>query len=109
MTTDQLIGNPVGTELVGSVMQEVIAAAQAVGVRLGPELIEQKLQQTRTMGAYRSSMQIDRQQRRPMEIEAIVGNPLRAAQSARIAVPRLEMLYRTLRLIEDAFAAGGGR
>ena len=56
-----------------------IAAAAGVGISLQNEIIEEKIRYTHIMGAYLTSMQIDRRLNRPMEIEAILGNPLKAA------------------------------
>jgi 2-dehydropantoate 2-reductase len=43
-------------------------------------------------------MQIDRQEGRPVEVEAMLGEPMRRAQAAGVSVPRLEMLYRMVSL-----------
>ena len=51
------------------------------------------------MGPYRTSMQIDRQERRPMEIEAIFGQPLQVAQRAGVPTPHLQMLCRLLSVL----------
>jgi 2-dehydropantoate 2-reductase len=98
-TTDRLLVDEHGAGLVADLMREVIAAAAACGVQLPGDMVETKIAQTRTMGAYRTSMQIDRQLGRPMEVQAIFGNPLAAAQGRGVPAPRLEMLTRALRLI----------
>jgi len=98
-STDQLINNEAGLTLVRGLMAEVIAAAKGAGVALPQNLIETKIVQTRSMGAYRSSMQIDRQMGRPLEAEAILGQPVKIAQSARISVPQMAMLYRMALLL----------
>ena len=100
-TTDLLLSLPEGEALVRSLMEEVIAAARATGVELPRSLIQAKIDQTRGMGAYKTSMHLDFLSGRPMEIEAIFGYPMRAAQAADEPVPRLESLYRMLKL-QDA-------
>lgn len=102
-TTDLLLRLPEGKTLVRSLMEEVIAAARATGVELPRSLIQAKIDQTRGMGAYKTSMHLDFLSGRPMEIEAIFGYPMRAAQAAGEPVPRLEALYRMLKL-QDAHA-----
>jgi 2-dehydropantoate 2-reductase len=97
-TTDLLIGSPAGEALVRDVMGEVLAAARAVGVELPASLVQAKIDQTRGMGAYKTSMHLDMQAGRAMEIDAIFGVPVRTARAAGAAVPRLEMLERLLRL-----------
>ena len=78
-------------------MDEVIAAAAADGVALNPALAGDMMNKTTTMGAYRSSMQIDFEAGRPLEVEAILGEPLRRARRAGIKVPTMELLYGIVR------------
>ena len=99
-TTDRLLGSDAGLALVRGLMAEVVAAARADGAMLEDAVIEQKIAATTTMGGYRSSMQVDRQLGRPMEVEAIFGEPLRRARAAGVPTPRLEMLYHALRLLD---------
>ncbi len=54
--------------------------AQASGHPQSPNLVEQMLATTKTMRAYKTSMALDYENGRPMEIEAIVGNTVRAAR-----------------------------
>ena len=69
--------------------------------------MDQKVKATTTMGGYRSSMQVDRQERRAMEVEAILGNPMRAARAAGVSVPKLETLYRLVWLVDRANTTPG--
>jgi 2-dehydropantoate 2-reductase len=101
--TDILIGTEAGLTLVTGLMAEVIeAAAAAGGIHFPPDMIERKINHTKSMGAYRTSMQIDRQEGRELEIEAILGEPLRAADSAGVRTPSLRMLYHLARLAKDS-------
>ena len=102
LTTDRLIDTECGVRLVIGLMQEVIDAASAQGLVMPPDMIERMLRHTRTMGAYRSSMQIDRQERRPLEVEAILGEPLRQARKYGVQTPRLAMLYEMVRMLDTA-------
>jgi 2-dehydropantoate 2-reductase len=98
-STDLLLQR--ASELVRQLMREVIDAAAALEIDFDPALIEEKMRQTLSMGAYKSSMQIDRQMHRPMEIEAIIGKPLAEAARRGVATPALEMLYHLLRAINS--------
>lgn len=102
LTTDQLIGTEEGRRLVADLIREVIAAAGAEGVDLPASLAETQIANTTTMGPYRSSMQVDRQEGRPMEVEAILGEPLRRAKAKGVAVPILEGLYRAALAVDAA-------
>jgi 2-dehydropantoate 2-reductase len=92
-TTDKLIATANGRQVVTSLMLEIIAVAAALSIRLPDDLPRIKIEHTVTMGPYKTSMQIDKQQHRAMEIEAILGKPLRTAKAAGIATPYLTMLY----------------
>lgn len=114
LTTDRLIASPAGVQLVSAIMQEVIDAARGLGLKLPPDMVERQLRNTRTMGAYRSSMQIDREAGRPLEVEAILGEPLRQAAAAGVPTPHIQMLYRLVKLIDPSPASAlhhnaGGR
>ncbi|HUB26512.1 MAG TPA: 2-dehydropantoate 2-reductase [Tepidisphaeraceae bacterium] len=98
-TTDLLIGTPEGEALVRSLMAEVIATAERLDLHYPADLADQKIANTRTMGAYRTSMQIDRQQGRPLEIDSILRRPLEIALSNNVAAPCLQTLYRMASLL----------
>lgn len=102
LTTDRLIGTDEGRRLVADLIREVIAAARADGVELPSSLVDTQITNTTTMGPYRSSMQVDRQEGRPMEVEAILGEPLRRAQARGVKAPILESLYRAARVVDAA-------
>lgn len=102
LATDRLLGASAGRNLVMSLMREVIAIAAADGVHLPPDVIDRNLTNTRSMGAYQSSTQVDRRHGRALEVEAIFGEPLRRAKSLNIATPNLEMLYEMVRLVDPA-------
>jgi len=99
MTTDQLIGSEQGLSLVRKLCEEVIAICQPLNIQFNLNIIEEKIRHTRTMGAYKTSMQIDRQMGRPMEIEAIIGRPLEEARRYSVTTSYLAMLHSMLSLI----------
>jgi 2-dehydropantoate 2-reductase len=100
--TDKLIATDAGTGLVREIMTEVVAGACACGVNLPKGLVEQQIERTRSMGAYRTSMQIDRQLGRPIEVEAIFGEPLKAASKAGVEMPLVRTIYRMLQVLSGA-------
>lgn len=95
--TDRIMAVPETAALAERLMQEVRTAADGCGSQIEEQLVTKLLDDTRKMVPYASSMLLDYQQGRPMEVEAIFGNPLRAAQAAGVAVPRIEMLYQQLK------------
>lgn len=115
-TTTAMMANPDTRQLVADLMAEVVAAANGCVQRLPPpspaagdppsvrglnlQVIDTMLENTAKMKPYRTSMKIDYDKKRPLETEAIVGVPLRAAQAAGVDIPRIEMLYRQLKMLE---------
>ena len=87
--------------LVRDLMLEVVAGAKAVrGQDIPPGFVEKMLENTRNMDAYKPSMMIDREMGRPMEVEAIYGEPIRRAEAAGCALPKMRMLYEQLKALE---------
>ncbi len=84
--TDRIMALPETASLAEALMREVQSIAAACGSAIPDSMITKLLDDTRKMVPYASSMLLDYQNRRPMEIEAIFGNPLRAAQAAKVSV-----------------------
>lgn len=97
VTTDAIVTDPVHRARAVALMREVLLAARADGVELEERLVEDNLAQTDSMGAYRPSILVDFLAGRPTEHEAIVGEPLRRAEAAGIAVPRMRELLSEIR------------
>ena len=64
-------------------------------------LAEYQIERTRAMGTYRASTLIDFERRQPLELNALFFEPLRRAQAARIATPRLAALCRLLEQLDQ--------
>lgn len=100
LDTDDMLGTPEGEALVRRAMQEVRAVAGAAGYPLPEELIDQYIEGTRKAPPYKTSMALDYLHRRPMEIEAIIGNAVRAGRREKVEIPTLESLYALLKMVE---------
>jgi len=74
-------------------MEEIIRSAAAQGHQIDVSFIEANLQRTSEMGPYHPSSWIDFAAGRPVEVEAIWGEPLRQARSAGVETPELARLY----------------
>ena len=66
---------------------------------LSPHVITQMLTQTEQMPPYRTSMKLDYDAGRPLEIDAILSKPIRTAQTLGVAVPAMTMLHQQLSFI----------
>lgn len=84
-----------------ALMEEVITAANKCGFPLPAATAIEQVKRTELMGAYKPSTLIDFEAGRPLEIEAIWGEPLRRARKAGAATPRLEELYEKLKTIDS--------
>jgi 2-dehydropantoate 2-reductase len=85
-----------------ALMEEVIAAANKCGFPLSASAALEQIKRTESMGAYKPSTLIDYQAGRPLEIEAIWGEPLRRAASAGASTLQLEKLYAELKALDFA-------
>jgi 2-dehydropantoate 2-reductase len=94
--TDELMADSYARSLVEQLMSEVVAGAAATGRIIGDRIIQQMLNHTEKMTPYRTSMKVDYDEKRPLEIEAIFGNPLRTATAVGVDLPLISILYRQL-------------
>jgi 2-dehydropantoate 2-reductase len=83
-------------------MDEVISIANRCGHVLPTAAALEQMKRTETMGAYKPSTLIDYLAGRPLEIEAIWGEPYRRARAAGVAAPHLENLYQQLLSLDRA-------
>jgi 2-dehydropantoate 2-reductase len=98
--TKTMMENPESLELARKVMEEVCRIAEAAGHTLPEEVVQQNIDGTRAMAPYKSSMLVDFEAGRPMEVEAILGNGLRAAKRHDLSAPHMESLYGLLKLVD---------
>ncbi|CAH0020801.1 unnamed protein product [Clonostachys rhizophaga] len=84
-------------DLVLPIILEVQAAAASCGVTLQSDLVHSVMQQDMADSFYRPSMMQDFINRNFMEIETIVGEPLREGKRHGIAMPTLSVVYGILR------------
>ena len=99
-TTNELMADTHTRKLVEQLMYEVVAGAKSFARIIDDSFVEMMLDYTVKMKPYRTSMKIDYDEKRPLEVEAIVGNPLRKAQEKGINLPRIECLYRQLKFLD---------
>jgi len=81
-STDAIIGCPASRELADTIIREVHRGAAVCGHVIDESAIEKTMQHTETMVPYDSSMRLDFLHGRPMEVDAIFRNPLRAVAEA---------------------------
>lgn len=95
--TRQLLDDDAIVPLIRRTMDEAAAIAACEGVELDPAFLRKLLDVTEGIGRYRTSMLLDFEAGRPLEVDAILGEPLRRARRHGLDVPCIEMLHALLR------------
>ncbi|WP_414564340.1 MULTISPECIES: putative 2-dehydropantoate 2-reductase [unclassified Anabaena] len=98
--TDELMADIDTRTLVEQLMNEVATGAQSSGRVIPDSFIQTMLNYTLKMKPYRTSMKIDYDEHRPLEVEAIFGNPLRKAQAVGVNLPQISCVYHQLKFLD---------
>ncbi|KAF2465966.1 uncharacterized protein BDR25DRAFT_378236 [Lindgomyces ingoldianus] len=88
--------------LVTGIIDELLALANAQGCSFPSDFRETTIQTMTQRQETNSTMYLDFEARRPMEIETYLGSPLKLAQENSVPVPRIETLYAMLHHINIA-------
>lgn len=99
-TTDQLMADSHALALVTDLMHEVRRGAAACGRTIDEATIQQMLDNTRQMKPYRTSMKVDFDEGRPMEVEAVFDRPLHKAHVRGETLPALRTVTRQLHFLD---------
>ncbi len=100
-TTEEMIGNPAIYELAALLMQEVALGAQSCDRSIPDSYIQSRLNHTQKMKPYHTSMKLDYDAGRPLELQTIFANPLTMARSRGVELPRIAMLYQQLQFLNQ--------
>ncbi|BAZ10863.1 2-dehydropantoate 2-reductase [Calothrix sp. NIES-4071] len=103
--TDELMSYFHTRNLVEQLMYEVAAGSKSCGRIIPDSFIQTMLDWTIKMKPYRTSMKIDYDERRPMEVEAIFGNPLRKVHSSCVDLPQIRCIYQQLKFLDETLTA----
>ena len=103
-TTGEMMADVGVRSLIKTLMTEVVTLANAWGEQTSPnsnrsisnDFIEEMLNITAEVSAYRTSMKVDYDEKRALEIKTILENPLRTAEAIGVSVPAIKMLYHQL-------------
>ncbi|KAI9033942.1 ketopantoate reductase PanE/ApbA-domain-containing protein [Phycomyces nitens] len=95
MTTSDVLRNKEAMKSVKNLMSEVIQTANAMGYDFNEqEQMAAMIEKTEATALnYKPSMQLDLERGQPMEVEVILGTPLRRAALKGLSVPHLEMMH----------------
>src|SRR6478672_414209 len=98
--TDELMANSYTRALVEQLMGEVVRGAAACDRVIPDSFVSKMLDYTLKMKPYQTSMKIDYDSKRPMEVETMFGNPLRTVQEKGVEMPKIELLYQQLKFLD---------
>lgn len=101
LDTQSMLRTPEDQEFIRRAMLEVNAVAASGGYGKPLQFIDQLIAGTRTMPAYKTSMALDFEARRPLELEAILGNVVRTGRANGVAMPALETIYALARMVAE--------
>jgi 2-dehydropantoate 2-reductase len=82
--------------LARSLMSEVLDAARRLGHEIPEAFADHQIERSWSMGPYRPSSMLDWESERPVEVEAIWGEPFRRGSAVGASLPQLGMLYQLL-------------
>lgn len=101
--TQALLAHEASRELIRELMQEVVGAAEACGYPMPDSLADKLIAGTVRIPDYLPSMYHDWLHKRPMELDNLYGEALRAAAAAGYSMPRTESLLQMLTFIQDGY------
>ena len=83
-----LLGWPGGADLIKTVMEEIVAVGKSRGVTFPPNVVSERFEAAaEEADHFRSSLQMDLEAGRPLEVDDLLGAVVRMARDAGIPVP----------------------
>jgi 2-dehydropantoate 2-reductase len=98
--TDQMLADPAVRARARSLMDEVVAGAAACGHPFDPAFADRMMAHTEAMTPYATSMKLDHQAGRALELDAIYAAPTAAARAAGAPMSDTEALLAELRRLD---------
>jgi 2-dehydropantoate 2-reductase len=94
VTTHEIVNDPGLRKLAWTLMQETARAGNAHGCTIDVAgMTDKMMSNTLNMPPYRPSMLVDYLDKQPLEVEAILGEPVRRATAIGVPVPTIETQY----------------
>jgi 2-dehydropantoate 2-reductase len=107
-TIGEVRGTPEGAGLYRALIAETVAVGRAAGVELPPDAVDVAVRLIQTLpAAMRTSMQLDFERRRRVELEELTGAVVRLGRRLGVPTPVYEVLYAVLRIRALAFGGLG--
>ncbi len=100
VNTQEMVMNQELEKLCLSLMHEVCAVAKACGKELPHDVADKNIKYTRDFPPYKTSMLLDYENGRPLEVEAILGNVVRNANTQHVPIPHIRTIYALLSSVD---------
>jgi 2-dehydropantoate 2-reductase len=101
MSVGELLSSPTGpARLLEPAMREIAAVAAAAGYTLDEDVIQLMLHDTPPTSPFRPSMLVDLEKGRPIELEVILGAPMRIARQKGVPTPVLGQVHELLQVVQ---------
>lgn len=97
--SSEMLATENAEDLIRKIMLELCAVAESEGIHLPGQAVTDMIEYTRAFVAYKPSMLQDFNAGRALEVESIVGEPVRIARRNGIPAPMLETVYALMKLI----------
>jgi 2-dehydropantoate 2-reductase len=98
----ELLSGPGRDTLLEPAMREIAAIATAAGYAkdVSEDMVQKMLHDSAPTSTFRPSMLVDLDNGRPLELEVILGAPLRVARELGVATPILGQVYELLKVLQ---------
>ncbi|EHY52696.1 hypothetical protein ABEF92_003632 [Exophiala dermatitidis] len=102
ISVGELLSSPGRDTLLEPAMREIAAIATAAGFgrNVSEEIIQTTLKGTPPTSPFRPSMLVDLEKGRPMELDVILGAPLKVARQYSVPTPVLTQVHELLRVVQ---------
>lgn len=101
LDTKEMMADENICQLAWNLMCEVQLVARHYGRELPDSILEYNMEYTRNFPPYKTSMLLDYEHGRPLEVEAIVGNVLKRAAQKGLKLPHIESIYALLSALNN--------
>ncbi|MFN3605475.1 MAG: ketopantoate reductase family protein [Leptonema sp. (in: bacteria)] len=101
VTTDLLVASKDTRILSENLMKEILAISEKEKNSCGRNKIKEMIHKTIKMKPYKTSMLIDYENHKPLEIEGILGEPIKLAEKYKIPTPYLKFCYHILKFLDE--------
>jgi 2-dehydropantoate 2-reductase len=107
-TIGEVRGTPEGAALYRALIAETVAVGRAAGADLPPDAVETAVRLIQALpDGMKTSMQLDFERRRRVELEDITGAVVRLGRRLGVATPVYDLIYAVLRVRAAAFGGLG--